>query len=148
METITFTNPTFIVLISLLVLLVLSMASMVYALLKNAAVMRQLQEAIEQGEDASSNAEQFSSDKAEKLFEKGENKALNDYCKRFIKEMPNSVHANWYYALSHYNQGEYELAREYFENVIRINPLWRDGAVVYLQEIAEKIGLPNSQTLH
>lgn len=92
--------------------------------------------------------ESFNTEKADKWFEKGELTALNHYCESFIAKSPNSVHANWYFGLSHYNQGDYEAARTYFEQVIRINPLWRDGAVVYLQEIAEKIGRPNQETLH
>ncbi|MBS9777463.1 MAG: hypothetical protein KGV50_01750 [Gammaproteobacteria bacterium] len=90
----------------------------------------------------------FDSEKAEKLVENGEVSELSSYCEKFIQQTPHSVQANWYYAIGKYNSGQFEIAREYFEKVIRINPLWRDGAVIYLQEIAEKIGMPPSQTLH
>lgn len=109
---------------------------------------RHLSASEEELESSPTEQENFDGEQAEKWFEKGDLKALNQYCEAFIKNAPNSVHANWYYALSHYNQGDYTIAREYFENVIRINPLWRDGAVVYLQEIADKIGFSNQQILH
>ncbi|PID66080.1 MAG: hypothetical protein CR975_04780 [Gammaproteobacteria bacterium] len=121
------------------------MGLLIYSLRKNTLMMRLLHQQMER--DGESN-ERFNGEQAEKWFEKGELQALNQYCEGFIKDCPNSVHANWYYALSHYNQGDYEVARQYFENVIRINPLWRDGAIVYLQEIADKIGFPDNRTLH
>lgn len=119
---------------------------LIYTLRKNTLMMHALRDSIERSDEPE--AQFFNREQAEQWFETGDLRALNQYCEGFIKTAPNSVHANWYYALSHYNQGDYELAREYFENVIRINPLWRDGAVVYLQEIANKIGLPDSRTVH
>lgn len=133
--------------LTLLVLIVAALL-LIYHLRQNTLAMKQILAKAIQENRAEEEIERFNGDKAEQWFEKGELQSLNSYCEQFFKETPNSVHANWYYALSHYNQGDYEVAREYFENVIRINPLWRDGAVVYLQEIAEKIGLPRSQLLH
>lgn len=130
-----------------LFVLMIVIGLLIYTLRQNTLVMEQLREAFADNEK-DNEVERFNGEQAEKWFEKGNLSALNQYCEQFIKETPNSVHANWYYALSHYNQGKYEVAREYFENVIRINPLWRDGAIVYLQEIAEKIGLPHSRSLH
>ncbi|MGY0400019.1 MAG: tetratricopeptide repeat protein [Ostreibacterium sp.] len=126
---------------------IVTLCILIYAIRQNTLTLRSLNDRVK-FQDEKEEVEQFNSDKAEKWFEKGDIKALKTYCKRFIEQTPNSVHANWYYALGYYNQGDYEAAREYFENVIRINPLWRDGAIVYLQEIAEKIGLPDTQTLH
>lgn len=120
---------------------------LIYTLRQNTLVMNQLRENLLDS-NKEPEAERFNGEQAEKWFEKGNLSELNSYCEQFFKETPNSVHANWYYALSHYNQGDYEVAREYFENVIRINPLWRDGAVVYLQEIAEKIGTLHSRSVH
>lgn len=133
--------------LTLLVLIVAALL-LIYHLRQNTLAMKQILAKAIQENRAEEEIERFNGEKAEQWFEKGELQSLNSYCEQFFKETPNSVHANWYYALSHYNQGDYEVAREYFENVIRINPLWRDGAVVYLQEIAEKIGLPRSQLLH
>lgn len=121
------------------------LCALIYTLRQNTLTINHLRHSIERNEEVE---EHFNGELAEKWFEKGDLKALNQYCEGFIKDSPNSVHANWYYAISHYNQGDYEIAREYFENVIRINPLWRDGAVVYLQEIANKTGLLHSRTLH
>ena len=90
----------------------------------------------------------FNIEKVEKWFEKGDIKSLKQYCECFIKENPNSVQANWYYALGQYNQGDYGLAKKYFEKVISLNPLWREGAIVYLQEIADKSGQKDFKTLH
>lgn len=120
---------------------------MVYLAKKNSRLIDDLKERLLQQQNEEEQ-ERFNTEKAEKWFEKGDLQSLTSYCERFIADSPNSVHANWYFALSHYNQGDYEAARTYFEQVIRINPLWRDGAVVYLQEIADKIGLPSQQTLH
>lgn len=122
------------------------MCVLIFNLRQNTQLLTQLREQAD-SDDAQEN-DRFNGEQAENWFEKGDLKALERYCENFIKKAPNSVHANWYYALSQYNQGDYEMAREYFENVIRINPLWRDGAVVYLQEIADKIGMPNSRTMH
>lgn len=123
------------------------MCALIYTLRQNTMMLHHLREQVD-SDEAQPPEERFNGEQAEKWFEKGELQNLNRYCEGFIKDSPNSVHANWYYALSHYNCGDYELAREYFENVIRINPLWRDGAVVYLQEIADKIGFPDSRTVH
>lgn len=122
------------------------MCVLIYSLRQNTLMLHHFRE--QPDENDIEQTERFNGEQAEKWFEKGDLQALSGYCEAFIKDSPNSVHANWYYALSHYNQGDYEVAREYFEQVIRINPLWREGAVVYLQEIADKIGFPNSQTLH
>lgn len=130
--------------------LIAAMCVLIYSVRQNTIIINRLQEKLAENisDDDESEIERFNGEQAEKWFEKGNLGELNKYCEQFFKETPNSVHANWYYALSHYNQGEYEVAREYFENVIRINPLWRDGAVVYLQEIADKIGVPHSRALH
>ncbi|PIE45313.1 MAG: hypothetical protein CSA45_02940 [Gammaproteobacteria bacterium] len=129
------------------VVLIMVMVAMVYAIYKNTLLLNHMIQRIQQRENERQQ-ESFDGEQAERWFEKGELQRLNRYCEDYIKKTPNSVHANWYYALSHFNQGQYEIARQYFENVVRINPLWRDGAIVYLQEIAEKIGLPQSHSLH
>lgn len=123
------------------------MCLLIYSLRKNTLMLQYLQQQAD-NHDAQIAEEYFNGEQAEKWFEKGDLQALNRYCEGFIKDSPNSVHANWYYALSHYNCGDYETARKYFEQVIRINPLWRDGAVIYLQEIANKAGFSDSRTVH
>jgi|GEM_PF-4342269 len=128
------------------VVLIAEIGILIYTLLQNTNVMRQIRDNIEL-DTPSSEPERFSGEKAERLFEKGDIKQLQSYCEGFIKKSPNNVNANWYFAIAHYNKGDYRVAREYFEQVIRINPLWREGAIVYLQEIAEKIGLPNHNRL-
>lgn len=120
---------------------------MIYWVRKNYNNMKALKTLLLQQQELEE-PERFNTEKAEQWFETGDLTALNHYCERFMNDSPNSVHANWYFGLSHYNQGDYEAARTYFEQVIRINPLWRDGAVVYLQEIADKIGLLHQKTLH
>lgn len=127
--------------------LIIVLCLLMYQLRKNTQRLQNLSDKIHSAND-DKEQEQFNGEQAEKWFEKGELNELDRYCEGFIKQSPNSVHANWYYALSHYNQGDYIIAREYFEKVIHINPLWREGAIVYLQEIAEKIGLPQTTTLH
>lgn len=129
--------------------LVVVMCVLIYSLRKNTLLLQELvKRAHHEFAEQQSESEFFNSEQAEKWFEKGEISQLTQYCERFIKETPNSVHANWYCGLGHYNKGEYELARNYFEKVIHINPLWREGAVVYLQEIANKIGTPPALTVH
>ncbi len=125
---------------------ILVMCVLIYTVRKNTLALKSLREDAERGEGLVE--ERFNGEQAEQWFEQGDFQALTRYCESFIKNAPNSVHANWFYALSHYNQGDYEIAREYFENVIRINPLWRDGASIYLQEIADKIGFSDHRTLH
>lgn len=121
---------------------------LIYSVRQNTNALKRIGDKITQGVKDKRDSDFFDSEQAEKWVEKGETKQLTQYCESFMKEIPNSVQANWYYALSRYNDGDYEIAREYFEKVIRINPLWRDGAIVYLQEIADKIGMPTAQTLH
>lgn len=149
METTALSSTLWATEITALVLIVV-LCLVIYALRENTLAVSRLRERIGNDDNSNEENEYFNGEQAEKWFEKGEIKQLNNYCARFIESSPNSVHANWYYALGHYNQGDYEIAREYFENVIRINPLWRDGAIVYLQEIADKIGHNhnNSITLH
>lgn len=131
------------------VVLIAVMSLLIYGLRKNTLLLQELvQRSRNEFAEQMGESEFFNSEQAEKWFEKGDIKQLTQYCERFIKETPNSVHANWYCGLGHYNKGEYQLARDYFEKVIRINPLWREGAVVYLQEIANKIGTTHSSTLH
>ncbi len=136
-----------LVFISLVTIVIntIALATLAYFLYQNTDVLKAIHDSVKHHDDKH---EQFNIEQAEKWFEKGEIKALKQYCEQFIKEKPNSVQANWYCGLSHYNQGDYILAKKYFENVIRINPLWRDGAIVYLQEIAERVGLTGSTTLH
>ncbi len=112
---------------------------------KNQKILKKISEKLEKNKDKN---EQFNVEQAEKWFEAGETKALTQYCEQFLKEKPNSSQANWYCGLSYYNQGDYLIAKDYFENVIRINPLWREGAGIYLQEIAEHIGVSPTTTLH
>lgn len=129
--------------------LIIAICSLIYGLRKNTLLLKEISEKTQLIDDEQrGGSDHFNSEQAEKWFEKGEITRLTSYCEGFMKETPNSVHANWYCALGHYNKGEYEIARDYFEKVIRINPLWREGAVVYLQEIADKIGLPQSLRLH
>lgn len=120
-------------------------AFLIVSLRKNTAMLKSIAFEAESDEVTS---ERFNGEKAEQWFEKGELKALNRYCESFIESFPNSVHANWYYALSHFNQGDYDVAREYFENVICINPLWREGASVYLQEINNRTAAQVNRTVH
>lgn len=134
-------------LIIAVVLLKIALFLLINTLQKNTEVLELLQVSLDQQAD-DTEEKRFNSDKADKWFEAGEISELNRYCEQFIADTPNSAQANWYYALANYNQGDYEVAKEYFENVIRINPLWRDGAVVYLQEIASKIGGSSNRTLH
>lgn len=145
MNSTTLSAPTFWVIEITLLIAIAVACILIHSLRKNTLFIKNLHEVMERNE---AEEERFNGEQAEKWFEKGELKMLDSYCERYIKDSPNSVHANWYYALSHYNQGDYEIAREYFENVIHINPLWRDGAMVYLQEIANKIGIPENRTLH
>ncbi len=134
-------------LVSLVLIVVLCL--LIYELRRNTLLLKRLSQSADSHRDASALGKNFfNAEKAEKWFEKGEINRLTKYCEKFIKDTPNSVYANWYCGLGYYNQGEYEIARDYFEKVILINPLWREGAVVYLQEIANKIGLPTSPTLH
>ncbi len=129
--------------------LLIAICFLIYSIRQNTLVLKNLGSKINKKDSKDKlDSDFFDSEQAEKWVEKGEIKQLTHYCESFMKETPNSVHANWYYALGRYNDGDYEVAREYFEKVIRINPLWRDGAVVYLQEIANKIGLPTAQTMH
>lgn len=79
--------------------------------------------------------EGFSPEQADKLLEKGQFNELTHYCEAFYKEYPNSTQVNWYYALSYYNLGQYDLAKSYFSRVVKINPLWQDGANAYLHQI-------------
>ncbi|PID65444.1 MAG: hypothetical protein CR975_07115 [Gammaproteobacteria bacterium] len=132
----------------IVLVLIVVICLLIYVLRKNTMLLQQLVKKVDSDPSEQQQAEFFNSEQAEKWFEKGEITQLTQYCERFIKETPNSVHANWYCGLGHYNQGDYELARDYFEKVIRINPLWREGAAVYLQEIADKIGLPPSSSIH
>lgn len=140
-------STAFLTLEIIAIVILLVMCMLIYALSQNTLVLKQLIEKLAHSIKEEDN-EQFNGEQAEQWFEKGDLDTLNRYCEAFIKEAPNSVHANWYYALSHYNQGEYDIARQYFENVIAINPLWRDGAAVYLQEIAEKVGMPQTHVVH
>ncbi len=130
--------------------LIITLCLLIYSIRQNTRVLQGLRDNLlnTDEENSTKENEHFNGEQAEKWFEKGELQILRQYCENFIENAPNSVHANWYCALSHYNQGDYVIAREYFENVIRINPLWRDGAIVYLQEIAEKVGHINQQILH
>lgn len=125
----------------------IALGILTYALFQNTKVLKQIRDNT-QRDDSPNDGDLFNGEQAEKWFETGDLSALTSYCEQFIKDKPNSVHANWYYALSHYNQGDYDTAKTYFENVIRINPLWRDGAIVYLQEIADRTGLAGSPTVH
>ncbi len=121
------------------------MCILIYTLRQNTLMLKRL---CTNDDSDIKTAVRFNGEQAEGWFEQGELKKLEHYCKDFIEQSPNSVHAHWFYALSKFNQGDYELAQEYFENVIHINPLWRDGAIVYLQEISERARLPNSRTIH
>ncbi len=131
------------------VVAVMVMCLLIYTIRQNTLMLKRLSgtESDDSHSDTDVN-EGFNARQAERWFEQGDMQSLSRYCEQFIQNAPNSVHANWFYALSHYNQGDYTIAREYFENVIRINPLWREGAVVYLLEIAEKIGRPEQLTIH
>ncbi|MPV85467.1 tetratricopeptide repeat protein [Ostreibacterium oceani] len=128
-----FNNLQIMAVVAIILLMIVS-----YALFKNTLSINRLQASIQRDEMASN--EQFNVDYADRLFDKGEIKTLSEYCEQYLDDNPNSVHVHWYYALAHYNTGDYEAARNHFENVIKINPLWKDGAMVYLQEIASKAG--------
>ncbi len=129
--------------------LIVVLCLLIYELRKNTLLLKRLTQTADTHRDTSALGKDFfNAEQAEKWFEKGEINRLTTYCEKFIKDTPNSVYANWYCGLGYYNQGEYELARDYFEKVIRINPLWREGAGIYLQEIDNKIGLPASSTVH
>ncbi len=135
--------------IELIVLvLIVVVCLLIYELRRNTLLLQRLTQRADSNFSESVENDYFNSEQAEKWFEKGEINKLTKYCEQFIKETPNSVYANWYCGLAHYNKGNYEIARNYFEKVIRINPLWQEGASIYLQEISNKIGLPLSSTIH
>lgn len=94
--------------------------------------------------------EGFSAEWADRLLEKGKFEELVRYCESLYKEYPHSTQLNWYYALSYYNLGEYELAKSYFTKVVKINPLWQDGANAYLHEMDKMAQHADNQddTLH
>lgn len=94
--------------------------------------------------------EGFSAEWADRLLEKGKFKELVRYCESLYKEYPHSTQVNWYYALSYYNLGEFELAKSYFTKVVKINPLWQDGANAYLHEMDKMAQSTDvhSDTLH
>ncbi len=128
--------------------LIVVLCLLIYELRKNTLLLKRLTQSADNHRESTLGKDFFNAEQAEKWFEKGEINRLTKYCETFIKDTPNSVYANWYCGLGYYNKGEYELARDYFEKVIRINPLWREGAGVYLQEIANKIGFSESSTVH
>lgn len=120
------------------VIVIIMLAFLILTLYRNSMTTKKLHEMLA-AIHFPNQPETFSGDKADRMLEKGDMDELKQYCDRYFEDAPNSVHINWYYALANYNQGNYQEAQKYFKKVIRINPLWRDGAIVYLQEIAEHV---------
>ncbi|MGY0216184.1 hypothetical protein ACWJJH_02225 [Endozoicomonadaceae bacterium StTr2] len=78
---------------------------------------------------------EFDPVRAEELYARGQIEELMTYCEAFQQEYPNDVQIYWYLGLGHFNRDQMSLAKVNFEQVIKINPNWKEPVSGYLAEI-------------
>ncbi|WP_461535335.1 tetratricopeptide repeat protein [Spongorhabdus nitratireducens] len=92
---------------------------------------------------------EFDPVRAEDLYARGQVEELITYCEAFQQEYPNDVQIYWYLGLAYFTRDEMSQARINFEQVIKINPNWKDPVSGYLAEIesTDNNYLPRSLSL-
>ena len=78
---------------------------------------------------------EFDTARAENLYARGQTDELITYCEAFQHEFPNEVHIYWYLGLAHFNRDQMTRAKLNFEQVVKLNPNWKDIVSGYLDEI-------------
>jgi len=85
----------------------------------------------------------FDSKKANELYESGKTSQLIDYASTCITKYPNDIEARWYLGLAYFYARDFHSALEQFNEVIRINPGWKEDPVgPYLEEIEGQLSIP------
>lgn len=80
----------------------------------------------------------FNINRADELYHSGKIDGLIDYAKTCLDTYPNDIHARYYLGLAYFYQKNYAEALSAFEEVIRINPGWKEEPLgPYLAEISE-----------
>lgn len=86
-------------------------------------------------------------ERADELFDSGKVDQLIDYASTCLDSYPNDIHARFYLGLAHFHKRNYSAALAEFDEVIRINPGWREHPLKpYLEEIQERLGAAMEQS--
>jgi hypothetical protein len=87
-------------------------------------------------------------DRAEELLLRDELTQLEELAQREIRTTPNNVEAHWYLALSFYHRDRMAEAKFEFQQVVRLNPSWRDAVYPYLEEIEQVLPTREFEVSH
>ncbi|EMP4467043.1 hypothetical protein WD389_004535, partial [Vibrio vulnificus] len=83
---------------------------------------------------------------ADDFYVSGQLEELIAYCEHYQLESPNAIHIYWFLGLAYFRRKEYVLAKVNFENVVGLNPNWKESVDGYLMAIEEESEALSSQS--